>query len=390
MDNLSVCQKELPIMAKLRFGLIINPFAGIGGKVGLKGSDGAEIRQEAFARGATQKAEQRARMALEPLAKFKGQVQWLCASGDMGENLLAELSFDYEVLYQAQQPSQDVDTLELVKVFNKKNLDLIVFVGGDGTARNICSVIEPEIAVLGIPAGVKIHSGVYALSPNAAAKVLTNILKGRAVSLLDASVMDIDENAFRAGVVKAKKYGEMLIPAEQEYMQSTKVSSSQLDRDDEGRLQADIAEFVAEQLEDDYHYLIGSGTSCAALMDALDLPNTLLGIDWVHQGQLMGQDLNETDILKLLEQQPKSVKIIITIIGGQGHIIGRGNQQISSKVLAQLDKKDLVVIATPSKINQLDSKPMIIDSDDPLINQKYSGLHRVIIGYDDEIYYQAK
>ncbi len=376
--------------SKLRFGLIINPFAGIGGKVGLKGSDGVDIREEAFARGATKQAENRARTTLAPLVELASSVEWLCASGSMGQNLLKELGFKHTLVYQAKNPSEDLDTLELVKLLNQQDLDLVVFVGGDGTARNICSVIKPNLPVLGIPAGVKIHSGVYAITPKAAFKVLENILANKMVSLIEASVMDIDENAFREGHVKAKKYGTMLVPAEHEYIQATKVSTSQLNKEHEVVYQADIAEFVIEQFDDDFHYLIGSGTSCAAVMDALDLPNTLLGIDWVHQEKVMQQDLNEQAILELLAKFPGKVKFIITIIGGQGHIIGRGNQQISAKVLTNLDKQDLIIIATKSKLAQLESKPLIIDSDDPQINQKFSGLHRVIVGYDDEIYYQIR
>ncbi|WP_251359615.1 ATP-NAD kinase family protein [Kangiella sp. TOML190] len=379
---------ELALSNTLKLGLIINPFAGIGGKVGLKGSDGEQIREQAFALGAIQQAENRARITLEALLPFKEQIHWYCASSAMGETLLQELGFTFELVYQAPQLSSDRDTIETVERFNTLDLDLLVFAGGDGTARNICSVIDETTPVLGVPAGVKIHSGVYAITPLAAAEVLRNILTNQLVSLIEASVMDIDEEAFRAGTVTAKKHGQLLVPAEHQYIQATKVSSAQLNREDEALVQKDIAEFVVEDMDDELHYLIGTGTSCAAVMDALDLPGSLLGIDWVYQNQLMGSDLNEADILQLLEQQAGKVRIILTAIGGQGHIIGRGNHQFSATVLARLNKSDLIIIATKTKLKQLNSKPLLIDSDLPAINNKFAGIYRVICGYDDEVLYQ--
>lgn len=374
---------------KLKFGLVINPFAGIGGKVGLKGSDGNEIRKEAFARGAVQQAINRAKLALEPLSQYAEKIEWYSISDNMGADLLNELGFESTTVYQANQPSEAFDTVNSVKALNEHDLDLLVFVGGDGTARNVCESVKASQVVLGIPAGVKIHSGVYAITPNAAALVMEQVIQNQLVSIIEASVMDIDEDAFRQGNVRAKQYGTLLVPAEHQYIQSTKVSSSQLNREDESLVQADIAEFVTESMEDDYHYLVGSGTSCAAVMQVLDLPNTLLGIDWVHQQQLVASDLNESQILDVLAKHPSKVKIIITVIGGQGHIIGRGNQQLSSRVLSQIKKDDLIIIATKSKINQLETKPLIVDSDDSEINHRFSGLFRVITGYDDEIYYQV-
>ncbi|MRX26536.1 ATP-NAD kinase family protein [Kangiella sp. HZ709] len=377
---------------KLRFGLLINPFAGIGGKVGLKGSDGDAIRQEAFDKGAVPQAANRAKLALESVTKYSHLIEWFTVDGAMGGLTLEALGFEYTSVHHANLISEAADTLQAVTEFNQLDLDLILFAGGDGTARNICSVVKTEQVVLGIPAGVKIHSGVYAITPKAAAIVVERMIRNQLVSLIEASVMDIDEDEFRAGTVKAKKYGEMLVPAEYQFIQSTKISSSQLasqnDQQQEVNLQNDIAEYLVEHMEEDIHYLIGSGTSCAAVMNALDLPNSLLGIDWVHQEQLKQSDLTESDILKIIEEHPTKVKIVITIIGGQGHILGRGNHQISANVMSRLKKTDLIIIATKNKISQLNNKPLVVDTDDPLINQKLSGLARVICGYEDEIYYR--
>lgn len=377
------------VNTKLRIGLIINPFAGIGGKVGLKGSDGAEIRAEAFARGAVAQAENRTRMALEVLLDYKNLIEWHSASGAMGANLLEDLGYEYTPIYQAQSPSTDADTCDAAQAMLELDLDLILFAGGDGTARNICQTVDTQIPVLGIPAGVKIHSGVYALTPLAAAEVMKSLLEHQLVSCVEASVMDIDEEAFRSGTVRAKKYGEMLVPAEHQYIQSTKSGSSELHREDESLVLADIAEYIVDEFEDDCHYLIGSGTSCAEIMAQLDLPNTLLGVDWIYQKKLQQSDLTEVDILKVLEQYPEKVRVVITIIGGQGHIIGRGNQQLSAKVLSRLGKKNLIVIATKTKLNHLAGRPLIVDSDSIAINQEFSGVYSIITGYDDRVLYKA-
>ncbi|MBD3669030.1 MAG: NAD(+)/NADH kinase, partial [Kangiella sp.] len=246
-------------------GFIINPFAGIGGKVGLKGSDGEAIRAEAFARGAVSQSANRARITLEILKPYKDQLIFFTASGDMGENLLKELGFNYECVYSYQGASTAQDTIEAANKIVAKKANLFLFAGGDGTARNIYEAVGEELPVLGIPAGVKIHSGVYAVTPKAAGLVIEQMLNNELVSLLETSVMDIDEEAFRKGNVRAKKYGEMQVPAEHRYVQSTKSGGKEV----EALVVQDIADYVVEQMEDDVHYLIGSGTTCAAVMDSL-------------------------------------------------------------------------------------------------------------------------
>ncbi|MHC9510945.1 ATP-NAD kinase family protein [Kangiella sp. M94] len=364
-------------------GFIVNPFAGIGGKVGLKGSDGQAIREEAFARGAVSQSLNRARLALQILQPYKEQLFFYTASGDMGEALLKEFGFNYECVYSFEGQSTAQDTIEAAKNILLKKSNLLLFAGGDGTARNIYEAVGEDLPVLGIPAGVKIHSGVYAVTPKAAGLVIEQMLNNELVSLLETSVMDIDEDAFRKGRVRAKKYGEMQVPAEHRYVQSTKSGG----REVEALVVQDIAEYLVENMEDDFHYLIGSGTTCAAVMDTLGLPNTLLGIDHVFQHQLIQTDVYEKHLLELVDNNPGKVKAIITIIGGQGHIIGRGNQQLSAKVLRKLGRDNLMVIATKTKLQQLNGKPLIIDSDDPTLNEEFSGPIKVITGYEDSVLY---
>ena len=370
-------------------GFIINPFAGIGGKVGLKGSDGEAIRTEAFARGATPQAIERARIALEAILDYKDKLNILTASGDMGENLLKDMGFSYQVVHQSQEPSVFQDTIDAAQIMAGLNdnsdhsIDVLLFAGGDGTARNIYEAVDGAVPVLGIPAGVKIHSGVYAVTPHAAGLVIEKMISQELVSLLETSVMDIDEEAFRQGIVKAKQYGEMQVPAEHRYVQATKSGG----REVEELVLQDIADFIIDNMDEDDYYLIGSGSTCAFLMETMGLDNTLLGIDCVHQGQVIASDMTEQAILQLLEQHPQKVKLVITVIGGQGHIIGRGNQQLSSSVLSQLDKDDIFIIATKTKLKELEGRPLIVDSDDPQLNQEFAGVIKVITGYEDFILY---
>lgn len=372
-------------------GFIINPFAGIGGKVGLKGSDGEAIRTEAFARGAKPQAVERARVALESLEPYRSELRILTASGDMGENLLQEMGFQFDVVHQSQEPSTHEDTIaaarSMLRQDQKHNgdstIDVLLFAGGDGTARNIYEAVDGAVPVLGIPAGVKIHSGVYAVTPHAAGLVIEKMINKELVSLLETSVMDIDEEAFREGVVRAKQYGEMQVPAEHRYIQATKSGG----REVEELVLQDIADYIVDNMEQDDYYLIGSGSTCAFLMETLGLENTLLGIDCVHGGEVIANDMTEADILELQSRHQGKVKLVITVIGGQGHIIGRGNQQISAKVLSQLDKDDIFIIATKTKLKELDGKPLIVDSDDSEQNQRLAGVLRVITGYEDFVLY---
>ena len=316
-----------------KLGLIINPFAGIGGRVGLKGSDGDDIRQKALAMGAQKLAESKAEITLQEFQPLNDLFQVYTVSGEMGESLCKHLQLSYNLVTTAHQPSNEEDTKAAVKEMIKAGVDLILFAGGDGTARNIFEACEDCLCdeqqmVLGIPAGVKIHSGVYAISPQAAGLLVKELINGKILSLLSANVMDIDESAFREGVVKAKKYGYLNVPGALEYVQAVKSGGQEI----EELVLDDIAAEVIESMEDNFYYVIGSGTTCAALMEHLHLDNTLLGSDIIYQNELFKADAVESDFLNLLAEG-KTLKFIITVIGGQGHILGRGNHQISPQVI---------------------------------------------------------
>lgn len=369
-------------MANLfRLGLIVNPLAGLGGSVGLKGSDGQA--EQALALGATPQAMNRAQTALTELLAQRGQFEVFTVAGDMGESVCAQLGLKYQLLYRAVgTPSTPQDTETAAKLLAEHGVDLLLFAGGDGTARNICAAVGEQTTVLGIPAGVKIHSGVYAISPQAAGKLVAKLIAGELVSLAEAAVMDIDEQAFRDGVVKARRFGEMRIPAQLRYVQSVKMAG----RESEELVLADLAAYVAAQMEDNVRYVMGSGSTVAAVMAELGLDNTLLGVDVVENGQLIAKDVTAAQLLTLVEGYPS--KLVITLIGGQGHVFGRGNQQLSPAVIRAVGRDNIILLAGKAKLQQLNGRPLLADTGDSALDKQLTGLINIVTGYNDYVMYR--
>mgnify|MGYP000650089684 CR=1 FL=1 len=370
-----------------KLGLIINPIAGIGGSVALKGSDGEGIAEQALALGATAKANVRAGLALEILRPYQDQITIYCADHLMGESTAKALGFTTEVIYQTNDPEHTTakDTESMVEALLAKKVDMLVFAGGDGTARNVCKIVGDTFPVLGIPAGCKIHSGVYAVTPKAAGRVVEMMVTNQLVTLTEADVMDIDESLFREGIVKAKRYGEMQIPAELRYVQAVKSGGKELD----DLVLQDIAAHVINQMEDEL-FVIGSGSTTAFLMEELALDNTLLGVDLVEEQTLIASDVTEPRLWQAIEvanKENKAIKLVITLIGGQGHIFGRGNQQLSPRVIRAIGKENIFIIATKTKLTDLASRPLIADTGDSNLDIELSGYLPVITGYRDQVLY---
>ncbi|MBU1436331.1 MAG: ATP-NAD kinase family protein [Gammaproteobacteria bacterium] len=364
-----------------KLGLIINPWAGIGGSVALKGSDG--VAEAALALGAVPLAPQRAKAALTELLPYKEQLHILTVAGAMGEDLALELGFSVTVHYQSvSEPTTASDTEAAARCLSAEGIDLLLFAGGDGTARNICAVVDEHTTVLGIPAGCKIHSGVYAITPAAAGKVVAQMIKGELVTVQEAQVMDIDEVAFRQGAVRAKRFGEMQIPTELRYVQSVKSSG----KESEALVLDDLAAFVVSQMDPDVRYVMGSGSTIAAVMAELGLPNTLLGVDVVENGQLIASDVTANQLQSLIK--PAATKLLITLIGGQGHIFGRGNQQLSPAVIRAIGRENIQLVATKTKLQQLNGRPLISDSGDAALDQDLQGMMKVLCGYNDYVMYR--
>ncbi|KPM83292.1 ATP-NAD kinase family protein [Pseudoalteromonas lipolytica] len=366
---------------QFKLGLIVNPVAGLGGSVALKGSDGADTAAKAMQLGAEPKANLRTRAALEVLLAHQDDLIIYTVNGEMGEQTAKQLGFQSHVIYHTNDITTPDDTEQAAKLLVEQGVDLILFAGGDGTARNICHAVGDSTPVLGIPAGCKIHSGVYAITPKAAGRVVEMLVKGELVSLGDADVMDIDEEAFREGTVKAKRYGEMQVPSEVRYVQAVKNGGKETDE----LVLADIAAYVVSEMDEDCLYVMGSGSTVAAIMEEMGLENTLLGVDLVAEQELIAQDLTAQQLLELTEG--KETKLVITLIGGQGHIFGRGNQQLSPALIRAIGRDNIIVVATKTKLQALNGRPLIADTGDSELDDELSGYIRVTTGFNDHIMY---
>ncbi|WP_409425035.1 ATP-NAD kinase family protein [Pseudoalteromonas sp. RW-H-Ap-1] len=366
---------------QFKLGLIVNPVAGLGGSVALKGSDGEETAAKAIALGAEPKSNSRTKAALEVLIPHQSNITIYTVNDEMGEQTAKALGFNTQVVYQSNSPTTSDDTEAAARLLQQQGVDLILFAGGDGTARNICHAVEDSVPVLGIPAGCKIHSGVYAITPKAAGRVVEMLVKGELVTLSDADVMDIDEVAFRQGTVKAKRYGEMQIPSEVRYVQAVKNGGKETDE----LVLADIAAYVVSEMDADSLYVMGSGSTVGAVMEEMGLENTLLGVDLVEDQALVGQDLTAQQLLELTKE--RETKLVITLIGGQGHIFGRGNQQLSPALIKAIGRDNIIVVATKTKLQALNGRPLICDTGDSKLDDELSGYIRVTSGFNDHIMY---
>jgi predicted polyphosphate/ATP-dependent NAD kinase len=362
-------------------GIIVNPIAGMGGTVGLKGTDGPEVLIRARALGAEPQAPRRAAEALrEAAAALPDGVELLTAAAEMGEAEARECGLRPTVVGStARHLTTPQDTEIAAKSMKEAGADLIVFAGGDGTARNIYEAVGESVPVLGVPAGVKMHSAVYATSPTAAADVMVRHLRGALPSCRQAEVMDIDEDAFRRGEVSARLYGYLRVPHARSLVQGLKVGSTV---PDEAAL-AGIAAYVVERMEEDCFYILGPGTTTRAIGRGLGLPKTLLGVDVVRRREVIVPDAAEADLMAVVAE--RKARIIVTPIGGQGYIFGRGNQQISHRVLSAVGRDNILIVATPAKLAALEGDPLRVDSGSRSVDEMLAGYLRVITGYRSEI-----
>ncbi len=258
---------------------------------------------------------------------------------------------------------------------------LILFAGGDGTARDVCSVVRDGQPVLGIPAGVKIHSGVYAISPRAAGELAARLVEGGLVRLASGEVRDLDESALREGRVSARWYGELTVPEEGHFMQQTKQAGMEA----EELVLLELADWLQDSMEDGVRYVFGPGSTLHGLAQNLGLETTLLGVDVIENGQVLAHDVTEAQLFELVEGHPS--RLLVTAIGGQGHILGRGNQQISPRVVRAIGLDHLRVVATKRKLGTLQGRPLLVDSGDPQLDDSFPAAVRVWAGYKEELLY---
>ncbi|MDH5419706.1 MAG: ATP-NAD kinase family protein [Candidatus Bathyarchaeota archaeon] len=358
-------------------GLIVNPIAGMGGAVGLKGTDGKAILERAIILGAKPIAPARAESFLSELKSFKGKIRLVVGAGRMGEDEARNCGFACVVLEKTKKETTAEDTMKFARRIIDAGADLLVFCGGDGTARDVLNIVGTNLPVLGVPTGVKMHSAVFAVGPRAAARIALEFL-WEELPLREAEVMDVDEDAFRKGRVSARLYGYVLTPYEPDLIQGAKMAS--LMTESEMRNQAAIAIYVIENMKPDVIYIIGPGTTTRTIGDLLDAKKTLLGVDLFCKKKLIAKDVNEKQILEKIKG--KTAQIIVTPIGGQGFIFGRGNQQISSAVIHEVGRDNIVVVAAEGKLRSL--KSLRVDTGDPSLDDELRGCIKVITDYKKE------
>jgi predicted polyphosphate/ATP-dependent NAD kinase len=308
-------------MTEKRLGLIINPVAGIGGRVGLKGSDGIEIQKKALEMGAVPQAQSRAIEALQQLKPVEG-LEILTYPGEMGEDAARACSFGPQVfgsIVAGKTTAQD--TRDAAGEMQRRNVDLLLFAGGDGTARDIYTAVGTDLPALGVPAGVKIHSAVYATHPRSAGRLVALYLQGKVAGLRELEVMDIDEEAFRQNALSARLYGYLRVPFRSNLVQSQK---------------------------------------------------------------MIARDASEAQLLALLEEYSASnIRIVITPIGGQGYLFGRGNQQISPQIIQRVGREGIIAVSTPEKLYALGSQPLLVDTGSQAVDEMLSGYFTVVTGYNE-------
>jgi len=298
----------------------------------------------------------------------------------MGEESLARAGIDdYEVVYAVPKERTDAtDTIAACRIFAGSGVDLVLFCGGDGTARDIYSVLGDRIPILGIPAGVKMYSSVFAITPEAAATILQGgIEERREIHVRDAEVVDVDEESYRRGELATRLFGIARSPYRPGLLQMTK----QVYEDpDEERAKGEIARFLREVIggTPDILYIIGPGMTTAAIAGELGIPKTLLGFDAVKAGALVASDLDERSICTLLADNPRA-RLVVSIIGAQGAILGRGTQQVTPRVIRALGKENIIVVATPHKISE--TPHLFIDTGDAELDGEFGGSVQVVTGY---------
>jgi predicted polyphosphate/ATP-dependent NAD kinase len=367
-----------------RLGLIVNPIAGMGGPVGLKGTDGRATYEEALRRGAVPRAEQRAREALPALAEHAEDLQILTCTGSMGERVVSQAGLRYRVVpdQSKKELSTGEDTTRAARLMLQEGIDLLLFAGGDGTARDVCEGIGTSVPALGIPAGVKIHSGVFAVNPERAGEIARTFLFGGARGRTrEMEVMDIDEDAFRADRVQARLYGYLAVPWDRGRVQGAKAGSAT----SENLSQQAVAEDIVENMSPERIYILAPGTTVREVARRLGVEKTLLGVDAVQSGRLLARDLNETDLLDLVQRKPCT--IVVSPIGGQGYIFGRGNQQISPRVIQAAGKENILVAATPHKLASLAGRPLLVDTGDTGLDRRLKGPWPIVTGYHEKSMY---
>ncbi len=367
-----------------RIGLVVNPIAGMGGRVGLKGTD--RVVDQARAAGAEPVAPGRMAHFLEAFLKLQRKdpdldVRWLTCAGPMGLDELDAAGVapnEVEILYTPAAATTAEDTKAAARACVDARAELLLFCGGDGTARDVTEIVTGAIPILGIPSGVKMHSGVFAVDPRAAAEALAAFLRGE-LRVGDAEVLDLDEEAYRLGEWRVRLYASARTLVEPNLVQADKMMFAELSEED---VRLELAEHFRDLFTEEPAtlFLLGPGSTLESVAKRLKLEKTLLGIDAVVGGKTVATDLDERGILGLLDRYPKA-KLVVSPIGAQGFVLGRGNLQVSPDVVRRIGARNLIVVATPAK---LAATPVLrVDTGDDRLDEEFRRKEYlfVLIGY---------
>ena len=371
----------------MKIGFIVNPIAGMGGRVGLKGTDG--VYDEAVNLGAQPISSEKALIAIKTLIddypEVLDDIKWISCAGTMGKNSLINAGINEEKIHVAYASdsfdagkTSTKDTVKACKHFVDEDVDLLVFCGGDGTARDIVSTVKKNVPILGIPSGVKMHSGVFAVTAHAAGPMIARFVKGE-LRTGDAEIMDLDETLYRKGSWKVQLYDTAIAINEPTYVQVGKASFAQINDDE---IKNDITEHIEEELDNhsDTLYLFGSGGTIDYIASKLSIENTILGIDAIYKKKNIGKDVNEKQLLTIMGSYDH-IKVILSPIGAQGFIFGRGNLQLSPKIIKKIGIDNIIVVSTPSKLK---ATPVLrVDTGDEGLDKEFVDYEMilVVIGY---------
>ena len=358
----------------MRIGLLVNPDAGLGGRLGLKGSDG----QANFARsmGAEDRAGPRVSDALLYFSKIYDNdkdIQWYTSKGRMGSQWIPDnISIgNFNLIHESPGFTSQSDTSTLVSMLIDSNIDLILYAGGDGTTRDIVSALDSQnkssIPVIGIPCGVKMHSGCFASSPKAGAEVLSSWLNGDLL-LSSTEVLDLDEDKYRNGEWVVRLYAEVKTPASPRWMQGAKM---RVEATGEEEIIEGLADHIRELLiHDDRLVIWGSGGTLRTISNMIGFDGTVLGIDATLGKEQVGTDLNEEQLIDILSSHNGEVTLLLSPMGGQGFLIGRGNLQLSPSVLRKIPIDDILGVVTPAKL--ISVRRLRIETGDEMLDNRFS------------------
>tara|TARA_B100000965_G_scaffold50578_1_gene37275 strand:+ start:12200 stop:13348 length:1149 start_codon:yes stop_codon:yes gene_type:complete len=370
----------------VRIGILANPDAGLGGRLGLKGSDGqAEL---ARSKGAEDRSGPRLESMIRHFSKIhrdeSRQIEWITSTGRMGTDWIPD-ELDIGTISEAHQSpgkTSASDTADAVEILLESGIDLLVYSGGDGTTRDIVSALSssetPEMPVIGVPSGVKMHSGCFASSPKAAAEVLSAWIHGDLL-VSSTEVLDLDEELYRKGKWVVRLYAEAFSPNSPRWMQGSK---ELIQTESEEEIIIGLSDHIEESIAEEGHLVIwGSGGTLREIGANIGFELTTLGIDATSGSEQVGTDLDESGLIELLDSHDGPVTLLLSPMGGQGFLIGRGNLQLSPTVLSSIGIDNILGVVTPAKL--LTVRALRIETGDDSLDQEFASKRymKVLQGY---------